>query len=253
MKHSDYIRHWQKAMKEAYDLTTTRTATNQQQHKDHYDRCAHSTCLTPGDRVLVRNLSECGGPGKLRSFWEQEIYRVVKRMGADSPVYQVALERDPSVKIRTLHRNLLLPCTELPLEIPTDVTSKSSKPRSRNSRRSLQSASVDHTSMLSTDQDNDEDDDDLVIIAPSTEPTWKPPRPPTPYPSPELVNVSLDETQHDDDIVAAQSLPDSITPVDIPSSNHPTSPYYSSSNDSSPEAYQRPRRQICQPEFLQYH
>ena len=234
VKHSDYIRHWQKAMKEAYDLTTTRTATNQQQHKDHYDRCAHSTCLTPGDRVLVRNLSERGGPGKLRSFWEQEIYRVMKRMGADSPVYQVALERDPSVKIRTLHRNLLLPCTELPLEIPTDVTSKSSKPRSRNSRRSLQSASVDHTSMLSTDQDNDEDDDDLVIIAPSTEPTWKPPRPPTPYPSPELVNVSLDETQHDDDIVADQSLPDSITPVDIPSSNHPTSPYYSSSNDSSP-------------------
>eukprot|EP00794_Sanderia_malayensis_P005801 gene5801-6499_t len=206
-------------MKEAYDLTTNHTSTNQQQHKDRYDRRAHSTCLTPGDRVLVRNLSERGGPGKLRSFWEQEIYRVMKRMGEDSPVYQVALERDRSVKIRTLHRNLLLPCTELPLEIPTDITSKSSKSRSRNSRRSLQHTSNDQSSMPRADHDNDEDDDDLVIISPSTESNWQPPRPPTPYPSPELINVSLDETQHDEDIVADQSLPESLTPVEITSSN----------------------------------
>eukprot|EP00794_Sanderia_malayensis_P021208 gene21208-23292_t len=148
-------------------------------------------------------------------------------MGEDSPVYQVTLERDLSVKIRTLHRNLLLPCTELPLEIPTDITSKSSKSHSRNSRRSLQNTSNDQSSMPRAIHDNDKDDDDLVIISPSTESTWKPPRPPTPYPSPELINVSLDETQHDEDVVADQSLPESLTPVDITSSNQSTLPYYS--------------------------
>ena len=63
-------------MNEAYGLVIEETRGFQSQNKRNYDKRATSTVLTEGDRVLVRNLSEKGGPGKLRSYWE-EIYIVL--------------------------------------------------------------------------------------------------------------------------------------------------------------------------------
>ena len=68
-----------------------------------------------GDLVLVRNLCERGGPGKIRSYWEGNVYRAVKRIEA-SPVYQVVQESSKDSTLRTLHCNLLLPCNDLPLD-----------------------------------------------------------------------------------------------------------------------------------------
>lgn len=73
--------------------------------------------MREGDRVLLRNLSERGGPGKLRSFWEQKIHVVTRKIAEDSPVYEVKPE-DGSQGKRTLHRNLLFQCDHLPLERP---------------------------------------------------------------------------------------------------------------------------------------
>ena len=94
--------------------TTSPTAANinKQRGKKHYDSKVRSSVLEPGDRVLVRNLSPRGGPEKLRSFWEEEVYLVVSRKGPDSPVYEVRPESKTS-KSRTLHRNMLLPCDHL--------------------------------------------------------------------------------------------------------------------------------------------
>ena len=103
-------------MKEAYDIAAKRSQPSQQQNKENYDTKVRSTVLQEGDRVVVRNLTERGGPGKLRSFWEKDIHRIVKRLGDHSPVYQLVSERDPTSKVRTLHRNLLLPCHDLPFE-----------------------------------------------------------------------------------------------------------------------------------------
>ena len=80
--------------------------------KKDYDKRVRSSVLQAGDRVLVRNLTPRGGPGKLRNFWEDEIH-VVARKGEGSPVYEVR-PKSSKGRSRTLHRNLLLPCDYLP-------------------------------------------------------------------------------------------------------------------------------------------
>ena len=106
-------------MKRSYSLESHHAGKSSTRSKEFYDRKAHSTIPQPGDRVLVRNLSERGGPGKLRSHWEEQIYITEKRI-ADSPVYRVRTEVGRG-KQRLLHRNLLLPCDALPFETPSSL------------------------------------------------------------------------------------------------------------------------------------
>jgi hypothetical protein len=89
-------------MKEAYELAGKKIRDKGLKAKKSYNCWMRSTVLQPGDRVLVRNLSERGGPGKLRSFWERDVHVVIKWKGSDSPVYEVQSESN-SGKTRVLH------------------------------------------------------------------------------------------------------------------------------------------------------
>ena len=93
-------------MHRAYQISLEVSDKVATKNKTAYDRRAHAALLAEGDRVLVRNLREKGGPGKLRSYWESAVYKVIERRG-EGPVYVV--EPESGGERRVLHRNHLLP------------------------------------------------------------------------------------------------------------------------------------------------
>ena len=122
-----------------------------------YDKKAKSTTFQPGDRVLIRNGKERGSPGKLRSYWEDEIYKIVCQKSDEIPVYDV-IPKSGGVKTRTLHRNMLFPCSYLPVE---KSAMKPSRPKRQNKskKEKEEPTSEDH----STDS---EDESEIPKILP---------------------------------------------------------------------------------------
>ena len=110
----EYVRNWRRAMKEAYDLVSAQAKKGAVRGKRQYDKKVRHAALCGGDRLLVRNMTERGGPGKLHSYWKREIYVVIKKR-KDMSVYEVKSESGDG-RTRVLHRNLLLPSSFLPVE-----------------------------------------------------------------------------------------------------------------------------------------
>ena len=146
-----------------YKVASETAQRNAQRGKKQYDRKVRSVVLEPGDRVLVRNMSARGGPGKLRSYWENEVYIVVERKGEGSPVYEVRSES--GTKKRVLHRNLLLPCTYLPVE-EADIRPKP-KNNSRQRKRNPSSQNNKHVTQTTVPVSQDDEDDDIPSFTPN--------------------------------------------------------------------------------------
>ncbi|KAK7878977.1 hypothetical protein WMY93_034191 [Mugilogobius chulae] len=107
--HKDYAEKWRQRMDDAYRLASETANKENKRGKVLYDKKTYGPDLHPGSRVLVRNLNEKGGPGKLRAFWEDQVYVVTQRKHEDSPVYEIQPESGKG-RTRVMHRNLLLPC-----------------------------------------------------------------------------------------------------------------------------------------------
>ncbi|XP_056307611.1 uncharacterized protein LOC130219290 [Danio aesculapii] len=128
--HSEYVKHLKSHLEESYLLASNKALKNAERNKIRFDKLVTNSSLEVNDRVLVRNV-RLRGKHKLADKWESEVYVVVKRAG-DLPVYTVRPETKDS-PLRTLHRDLLLPCGFLPAsEISSHpLTKPPSKPRTR--------------------------------------------------------------------------------------------------------------------------
>ena len=97
---TSYIAKGTKAMEEACKIAAERLYRRKEQDVKRRQRKIPShTILQPGDRVSVCNLSERGGTGKIRSYWQPEIHKVFEGMG-DLPVtYKIQPEHNPKAKV----------------------------------------------------------------------------------------------------------------------------------------------------------
>ncbi|XP_038152461.1 protein NYNRIN-like [Cyprinodon tularosa] len=123
--HTQYVQKLKSHLEESYKLASKNSAKVMQRNKTQFDQKVTASELNVGDRVLVRNV-RLRGKHKLADKWESSVYIVVKKAG-NLPVYTVRPEGQ-NKPLRTLHRDLLLPCGYLPFpeeEMPTRAKRKS--------------------------------------------------------------------------------------------------------------------------------
>ena len=153
-------------MTEAYELAGKKSSEVGAGAKQRYERFVRSSILLLGDRILVRNLSERGGPGKLRSHWEDRVHVVVSRKGDDSPVYEVKPEVG-SGGSRILRRNLLLPCNYLPIDIPNKSRQKRAGRVQKDKCTNVQQIATPQVQELS-DGSSSDDESAIILTNPHT-------------------------------------------------------------------------------------
>ena len=173
VSHEEYAKRWEKQMREAYRIVAEKSAARKT--KDTERRKSDSKKLLQelhvGDRVLVKNVREKGGPGKLRSYWEQKVYVISEKKG--DVVYSVLGEgeKDPK-KIRTVHRNMLLPVSQwFQLEKVKKVSAKSSS-RSKFKEEKADKIESHNVETNNSEEDFDGEDEEWIPVYPNLrEPT----------------------------------------------------------------------------------
>lgn len=103
-------------MREAYQVVSKNSQQSSARGKKYCDHHLKGVVLQPGDRVLVCNLGDRGGPGMLKSCGKQTVY-VVQEQVDDNPLYKVSPENGGN-RVMTLHRNLLHVVSDLPADPP---------------------------------------------------------------------------------------------------------------------------------------
>ena len=96
-------------MSQVYTIASTNSSCRKRKDIARHDNKGPVTAvLEKVNRILIRNLSERGGTGKKRSFWEDKAHVVRKNLSSENVTYRVQPENDLNGKVRTLHRNMLL-------------------------------------------------------------------------------------------------------------------------------------------------
>ncbi|XP_055008873.1 uncharacterized protein LOC129408675 [Boleophthalmus pectinirostris] len=128
--HSQYVTDLKQRLEESFKIATSNAQKNAERNKARFDKQVVDSTLDVGDRVLVRNV-KLRGKHKLANRWEDDVYVVLRKAG-ELPVYTVKPEGKDR-PIRTLHRDLLLPCSFISATNTTEESSK--KPQTKRRTR----------------------------------------------------------------------------------------------------------------------
>ena len=101
-----YVTNMRKELKAAYELAEAAAKKKNDGNKKRYDQRIHYSHLSPGDRVLIRNLG-LQGKHKLADRWSSVLYIVESQM-PNLPVFRLKPE-EGNGPVKILHRNHLLP------------------------------------------------------------------------------------------------------------------------------------------------
>ena len=238
--HHHYMEKWKQGMEEAYQITRENAHKAAMRSKRHYDSKVKSSVLQPGDRVLIRNMTPRGGPGKLRNHWEDAVHTVVRQVSENIPVYELRPEKEKG-RSRILHRNLLLPCDHLPLETPV-------QPRAK--KRTVETTE-------GVEQSEEEEDDEYypVPFQPCRPQTLNAERTDKPAEQIQLEENASPESETEHGVInQPEHLPDQEDSYveHLPVEEAVPSPVPSEHNRTIEQRSQRPRRQHRRPKVFTY-
>ena len=109
----EYAKKWEDQMRQVYQFTMNSVARKKKNINRYNTKVKSLNILKPGDRVLVRSLSQRGGTRKLRNHWQEKIHKIVSATGDDSGTYKIVPENFMKPKDRIVLRNMLLKCDDL--------------------------------------------------------------------------------------------------------------------------------------------
>lgn len=156
---TEYVHKLQSRLAFAYNKAAEVSRKQGATYKRYYDTAVRENKLEVGDRVLIR-LVGLKGKNKLADRWDEEPYTILRQPIPDVPVFDVQKE-DGTGRVKTLHRNLLLPIGSLPYE--QMINSEDEVDVSKGSNVSELSDSEENnelkTSSSSTDEDQSQQDE----------------------------------------------------------------------------------------------
>ena len=164
--HEQFVQDWQTAMQEAVKVARENITKSAQYNKRYYDKRAKAVEIVVGDMVLVKNVRERSG-GKLKSYWEEALFKVVEKKD-NLPVYTIK-NMKKARDVRTVHRNLIMKCDELPLDVfdqdeePKLKTAKQSKRKPKTKRENVVAPEPEIVQTVETDS-NDENGDIILRV-----------------------------------------------------------------------------------------
>ncbi|KAK3516314.1 hypothetical protein QTP70_009370 [Hemibagrus guttatus] len=183
-----YAKQWAHRMSEVYKIAESPSQQSSARGKAQNDRKVSGVVLKAGDPVLVRNLGERGGPGKLRSYWKKAVY-VVKEQVSNNPVYVIYPENSDRGKTRTLHQNLLLLVNDLPVEAPAKTPASTRPERQKRTVRHTSNDNMDDKDSDLASSDAESSAGGYWLRAPVNWPTSGSDQPPEQVPVREKIRV----------------------------------------------------------------